>query len=138
MKIIIETVSHMSQRYNTIGDWQWFGDTLQIKVSAMGDWRKEFLVAFHELIEVALCKKAGVTEEEVDAFDLSHPELHEPGDDIRAPYHHQHSIAIDLETKMMIELDVNQNNYEEKMEHLQTLRDLYESKGKAEDSGEDT
>lgn len=123
MKIIIEVVPHASQRYNTIGDWQWFGDTLQVKVSDMGDWKKEFLVGIHEVIETMLCKEAGVTEKQVDDFDLSHPELHEPGDSIDAPYHEQHKIAIEIETRLMNELKVDEKYYEYIMEHLQTIRD---------------
>ena len=130
MKIIIEVVPHSTQRYNTIGDWQWFGDTLQIKVSDMGDWKKEFLVGIHELIEVALCKHSGVTEEEVDAFDLSHPELHEPGDDCNAPYHWQHMTAISIEDILIDRLKVDTNEYEDKMEELQEQRDADESKSK--------
>ena len=134
MKIIIETVPHTSQRYNTIGDWQWDGDTLQIKVSEMGDWRREFLVGIHELIETILCKQDGVTEEEVDKFDLSHPEIHEPGDEPDCPYSQQHNLAMLIETLLMFKLSVNQKEYEDKMEHLQTIWDLNERKDKKEKS----
>lgn len=127
MKITIETIDHSKQRYNTIGDWQWDGDNLNIKVSKMGDTRKEFLVALHELVEVFLCKNDGVTEEQVDEFDLSHPELHEPGDSIKAPYHKQHNLALDIESLVMHALGVNQEEYENLMEDLQDKRDA--SKG---------
>lgn len=126
MKIIIEVVPHQSQRYNTIGDWQWFGDTLQIKVSDMGDWKKEMLVGLHELVETLLCKRSGVTEEQVDTFDLSHPELHEPGDDCMAPYHVEHRVAIQVEEIVMKYLGVDEKEYEDKMEELQISRDIQE------------
>jgi len=29
MKVIIETVPHQKQLYETVGDWQWDGDTLR-------------------------------------------------------------------------------------------------------------
>ena len=123
MKIVIETVPHAEQRYNTIGDWQWDGSTLNIKVSQMGDWRKEMLVGVHELVETLLCKKAGVTEEQVDAFDLAHPELHEPGDSTLAPYYKQHKIAIAVEDLLIKELGVDEDEYLRKMDWLQTQRD---------------
>ena len=126
MKVIIETVSHISQRYNTIGDWQWENGNLYIKVSDMGDWRKEFLVGLHEAIETMLCKAAGVTEEEVDAFDLSHPEIHEPGDEETCPYHPMHMRAIGIEEMVMNYLNIDCASYEKVMEDLQNERDAKE------------
>lgn len=123
MKIIIEVVPHNTQRYNTIGDWQWFGETLQIKVSDMGDWRKEMLVGIHELVETLLCKKSGITEEEVDNFDLSHPKLHEPGDSCLAPYHIQHMVAIQVEEILIDKLGIIEEDYLTTMERLQDERD---------------
>lgn len=112
MRIIIETVDHKDQRYDTVGDWQVDPmlpvtdrvDTpatdLLIRVSRMADWRSEALVAVHELVEALLCKQSGVTQEMVDAWDMNwNPALPEPardgepGDDLRAPYHRQHQIA---------------------------------------------
>lgn len=125
MKVIIEVVPHITQRYNTIGDWQKFGDTLSIKVSDLGDWKKEMLVAIHELTETLLCMSDGVSEEEVDKFDIGHPELHEPGDSVDAPYHEQHKIALEVETIVMNGLHVDQEEYENKMEDLQNDYDAY-------------
>ena len=127
MKVIIETVSHISQRYNTIGDWQWEGETLHIKVSDMGDWKKELLVGVHEMVETMLCKESGVTEEQVDAFDLSHSEEHEPGENPDAPYYHQHKNAIYIEDMLMQFLGVDADEYETVMEKLQDDRDKAES-----------
>ena len=124
MKIVIEIVPHMSQRYNTIGDWQWFGETLSIKVSEMGNWKYECLVGLHEAIETILCRDAGVSEEDVDKFDLSHPELHEPGNSLEAPYHKQHLVAIAIEEILAKHLKVDLEAYENKMEWLQQQRDF--------------
>ena len=56
MKITIETIPHNTHRYPTIGDWQFLpakeGElNLSIKVSDMGDWKLESLIALHELVE---------------------------------------------------------------------------------------
>ena len=126
MKIVIETIPHMQQRYNTIGDWQWENGNLYIKVSDMGDWRKEFLVGLHEVIETMLCKAAGVTEEEVDAFDLSHPEIHEPGGEETCPYHPMHMRTIGIEEMVMNYLNIDCVSYEKVMEDLQNERDAKE------------
>lgn len=120
MRIVIETVEHKDQRYDTVGDWRYLdpstptvqvhGETLIISVSRMKDWRSEALVAVHELIEALLCKHAGITAEQVDEFDMSWEAkqfddvLHEPGDDPDAPYHLQHMTAMAFEKWMASEL----------------------------------
>ena len=92
MKILIETIPHKDQRYATAGDWQFKqgaidqntvvvnnaayaaqadgSQLLHIRVSELGDWRYEALVAVHELVEALLCKYGGITEQEVDKFDM--------------------------------------------------------------------
>jgi hypothetical protein len=63
---------------------------------AIGQCRQnETLVVVHELVEAVLCKEAGVSQREVDEFDMSFErhrkpgDLSEPGDDPKAPYQHQ-------------------------------------------------
>lgn len=98
MNVTIRIIPHNDQRYKTCGDWTFTpnGD-LDIAISLMGDWRSEMLVALHELVEVILCKNDGVTQEVVDAFDISHLSSDEPGDDQDAPYRDQHCFATAVE-----------------------------------------
>lgn len=120
MRIVIDTLPHAEQRYETGGDW--FEDpdgTWRIRVSelptktALFPEKFAFLVAFHELVEMALCKSAGVTEKQVDSFDLTYAgSFVEPGDDIEAPYYRQHQMATALERTMAAQLDVDWNEYE--------------------------
>lgn len=114
MKIILETVRHVDQRYETWGDWYYDPDgTLHIKVSAdipeLPTEDHHFLIALHELVEVWLCKKRGITAEQVDAHDFQfesegHPADAEPGDDPRAPYRNEHRFAMLIEHLMAREL----------------------------------
>jgi hypothetical protein len=114
MRIVIETVEHSAQRYDTCGDWRWLprntadpydkGDVLAITVSRMADWRSEALVAVHELVEALLCRHAGITAEQVDAWDTNG--LDEPGDDPRAPYHLQHVAATNVERQLAPLMDL--------------------------------
>jgi hypothetical protein len=98
MRIIIETIPHKLQRYPTVGDWYYVPDgTLHIVVSEMADERSMFLVALHELIEAELCNRNGVSEQAVTDFDMAHPELDDPGNDPRAPYHEEHIFAEGIE-----------------------------------------
>lgn len=118
MNIVIETIPHGDQRYETVGDW-WFGpDVLHIRVSAMGDWKKEALIAFHELAEALLCKDRDITDEQVTAFDRKFEanrqpdDNSEPGDDAAAPYRREHFFATTVERLLAAELGVDWQDYD--------------------------
>jgi hypothetical protein len=128
MNINIQTIPHKEQRYETPGDW-WFDEkgNLEIRVSDMGNLEYEGLVALHELIEVQLCKKRGITTEQVDAFDKQyeadrekglHGEDDEPGDDPQAPYKKEHFFATNLECLMCGELGLDFKEYEKTVQAL--------------------
>lgn len=119
MKIIIETIPHETQRYTTVGDWFYDENgTLHIKVSSLSDWRREVLVAIHELVEVVLCKHHGVSTELVDEFDIQFEKARvegdesEPGDDPKAPYVNKHCFATGVERLLAQVLDVKWKEYE--------------------------
>lgn len=122
--IRIETIPHEQQRYTTVGDWFYEPDgTLVIRVSKLSDNKREFLIALHELIEVKLCEAAGITQVEVDYFDMvefsyaEHPD-EEPGDNPHAPYRRQHCIATGVERLIAAELDVDWKDYEDELGNL--------------------
>src|SRR5258706_10041977 len=125
MIITIIIIDHKQQRYKTVGDWQWDKKgNLIITVSNMKDWRYNFLVAFHEQIEVMLCRARGITQEQVDNFDIEYEarrlptDESEPGDSVLAPYHNEHMFATKLEIEMAKELGVDWNEYENKINSL--------------------
>jgi len=113
-------------------------NVLNIRVSELSGWKKEMLVALHELVEVLACKHAGVTQESVDAFDIEYEKqraekladtsiseadraliaIDEPGDDPAAPYVKQHCLATGVERLMAAALDVNWHEYELEIEAL--------------------
>jgi hypothetical protein len=122
MRIVIETIPHDQQRYDTVGDWQFIGDDLIIKVSRfypnISFSNYEFLIGIHELIEAILCKAYGIKEEEVDYFDMSHEDHPDPGSLKDAPYYRQHLIATIIEKMLASELGINWDDYEEAIESL--------------------
>jgi hypothetical protein len=139
MKIVIETIPHDQQRYSTCGDWFFRKDiepspdgkmakvkeVLHINVSQLSDWRREALIAVHELVEVLLCDSAGVTQAQVDEFDKEYEKNRpaddvesEPGDDPKAPYCRQHCFATAVERMMAAEMGVNWNEYADEIESL--------------------
>jgi len=87
----------------------------------MKDQRYVFLVALHEMIEYELCKKNGITDREVVAFDVNfeaerrrniHPLEAEPGNDPRAPYRDEHDFASTIEMMVAQKLGVKWEAYE--------------------------
>lgn len=121
MNIVIKTIPHSKQRYRTCGDW-WFdkNGNLEIRVSKLGDWRYEALIAFHELREVLFSKHIGITTEQVDEFDMKyekerdageHGPEDEPGNDSKCPIFEQHIAATQAERALAYDLDVNWNEY---------------------------
>jgi hypothetical protein len=99
MRIILESIPPKEIRYSTCGDWRFEDDgTLVVNVPLFeNNDDSAFLVALHELVEAWLCRRDGVTEEEVSAWDKNNPALEEPGDSKNAPYHRQHSYAMLIE-----------------------------------------
>ena len=113
MKIRIKTKPMKSMRYCSVGDWQFLPDgTLLITVADMGNPYYEFLVARHEMDEAILCRKRGLTTEDVDKFDMAYEGDGEPGDDPASPYHKEHAFATDAEMPMAKELGVDLAEYD--------------------------
>jgi len=110
MKIILRTLDEEEDHYcgyETQGDWRfWTNGSLEATVSQMGDPDGELVVLIHELVEGYLCRKNGISSEEVSDFDRifeaerengKHTALAEPGDDPRAPYRKEHQAATIVE-----------------------------------------
>lgn len=120
--ITIKTIPHNDQAYETPGNWRFdqYGDLL-VEVSDMGNWKYQFLVALHEMVEVALCKERNIPQAVVDDFDVNyekeraegkHRPEDEPGDDPAAPYRKEHFFATNIERLMAGELGVDWEDYD--------------------------
>ncbi len=117
MKTIIESIPHATHRYPTCGDWYYQNDTLHIKVSAELPAPSRDLVVLHELAEVMMCGAAGISQEQVDAFDTEYEKNRkegdesEPGDHPDAPYFKQHQAATIIERIAASMMGVNWDNH---------------------------
>lgn len=139
MNIHIEVIPHKSQRYPTVGDWQFRNEDLYIQVSAMGNWKYEALIAHHEMTEALLCYAAGIESAVVTAFDMEFEAAREekgkrkegslvhsvpfifkdkvmtpnfePGDHPDCPYRQQHVVATMAEVQMAVALGVDWIEY---------------------------
>ena len=121
-RVNIATIDHKDQRYATVGDWYQEGGVLQLRVSKFGKHalasKYEFLVAIHELIEHQLCKYYGVTEAQVDAWDLMHEDSEDPGSLPGCLYGAAHTIATSIEMVLAQKLGLDWNAYGEAVERL--------------------
>ena len=125
MNIDIKVIPHNQQRYETVGDWFYTkSGNLSIRVSELGDWRYELLVAIHELIEVALCRYSHITQLQADNFDIAYEKARkrgdesEPGDDPACPYRIQHLLATGIEKILAALLNVDWQAYDKKVMSL--------------------
>lgn len=106
-RIVIEVIPKCRMRYDTCGDWYIEDGALHIDVVDQGSDDEQFLIALHELIEWKLCASQGISQNVVDAFDLTYEGEGEPGDDPAAPYRKAHRFAMLLEHMMAHELGLN-------------------------------
>lgn len=115
--IVVSRIPHNAQRYDTAGDWEWSADAgdgpaLVVRVDATPDWRHSFLVALHEMVEAAICRRMNITGETVTAWDLAHPDSDEPGALKGCPYRQAHREADTIERFVASSLGVDWDEYE--------------------------
>lgn len=128
MNINFLVIPHNEQRYPTCGDWWWEGDTLQIRVSDMGNPYYAWFVGAHEIDEALLCQKHGIMGKQIDEFDSAferlrerYPELigdQEPGNMSSAPYHREHEAATLMEMQRCEEFEEDWEQYDKKVNSL--------------------
>jgi hypothetical protein len=119
MNVTITTIPHSQQRYETVGDWQFDEfSNLSIKVSGTSDWRMTMAVGVHELVEALLCKDRGISEAEVDEFDMAYKGDGEPGNDPSCPYYDEHQVATIIERLLIRELGLNWQDYDRVIDAL--------------------
>jgi hypothetical protein len=107
--VILESKPYCEMRYNTLGDW-YLDETGALRVVVAKDdgvnpigVDEQKLILLHELVEVWLCEKKGITQKQVDEFDFAFEkrcEEGEPGDHPDAPYRVQHRAAMLIEHMM--------------------------------------
>lgn len=113
MKTVIQSVQKEEHRYDTDGDYFVQDGVLNIRVTKQKDWRHEFLIALHELIEEATTRNLGIKEEDIMAFDTGPlgGKSDDPGAMMEAPYHKQHVFAENIERLVAGELGIDWVEY---------------------------
>lgn len=111
MRIVIETIPHSQQRYDTQGDWLFFGDDLIIKVSEQTKLEYVICIGIHELVEAILCRKAGISSDVVDRWDMANLNDPDPGSIVGSPYANQHISAMDVEMSVANAVGISWEEY---------------------------
>jgi hypothetical protein len=116
MNIHLEVIPHENQRLNAPGDWFFSSDgDLIVRVTDLGDWRFNFLLARHEMDEALLCKHAGISVQSVDEYDTRLASKDDDPDSFTgypgAPYQAQHNDALAAEWQMARLLGVDWEEY---------------------------
>lgn len=131
--IVVQTIPHSEQRYDTVGDYFTIQEDDQhavrhFRISDMQNNDYEFLVMIHELIENHFVQKAGISDASIDEFDIRFeqdrakgkifPPDMEPGNCIDAPYHLQHLLATRIERWLADALEINWDAYDQAVNSL--------------------
>jgi len=114
--ITIKTIPHKEQDYDTVGNWKITPHEMLIFVSDMDNDDSEFVIGIHEAIEAWLCEKNGISQDDVDNWDMWYEEAREqgtaacgcpiyptsePGNDKHCPYRKEHQFTTKIE-KMLV------------------------------------
>lgn len=123
MRIIIEVVPQKMVRNEGAGDWLLNDNEIHVLVADTGDRDSNLLIGLHEAVEAYECRKAGITEAAVTAFDAAYDgPLKEPGHSQEAPYHAQHEVAMKLEQYAAHLLHVPWRRHEKRIDALFTKK----------------
>jgi hypothetical protein len=113
-------IAHKNQRYETSGDYWRVSPTVWVlHVSRMSDWRFEALVLIHEIVEMVLTTQYNIKWKDIDRFDMDNPQLDDPGDSKKAPYHWEHKWATRVERLCAWLLDVKWSEYQRDFDKLE-------------------
>jgi hypothetical protein len=58
-KITLKTIAAQEQRYQTVGDWLYVDDGVEVRATWLDNDDYTFLILIHELIEWYLCTRKG-------------------------------------------------------------------------------
>jgi hypothetical protein len=116
-RIVIDFVPQTEQRYATVGDYGEKDDVIWFKITRLSGLRSIYAL-IHEIWEKFRKDRDGVSDEAVDAFDMSHPELDDPGLSREALYHKQHMESDVLERACCVMAGDDWVDYEAEINRL--------------------
>jgi len=118
-RIIIEFIDQKDQRYDTVGDYGETEDGVWFKITKFEENpMRSIYVLMHEMWEFFRNKQLGISVEDVDDFDLSHPELDDPGLSPNSPYHKTHMESDAIERLCCVLAQDDWVDYESEIESI--------------------
>lgn len=115
--IRVDFIDQKDHRYETIGDYWETDNEMIFKITKLSGLRSIY-VLLHEIWECYLTLRNGITEKRISDFDMSHPELDDPGLSLEAPYHKEHMSSDILERSACIMAGDDWVDYEKEIEEL--------------------
>lgn len=120
LDIEIKTIPQKEQRYVTVGDYWQEGEKLIFRISDCNNRKYEWMLIIHELVEKCLNEHAGITDQQVDDYDLKSESLEEePGDEPDCPYRDQHCFATSVEKLLCAAMGLPWKEYDGFLENLE-------------------
>ena len=117
--IRIEFVGQKDQNYDTVGDYGETESEIWFKITRFNNPNYSWAILLHELAEKRLKDQDGVTDAEVDAWDLGDgKDLDDPGLDPKACYHKYHMMADALERTFIVMSGEDWIPYEQAIEEM--------------------
>ena len=120
----VEVIPQAKQRYATLGDYWTVPGTVDMDIYKISDMKNEAYhtaILVHELVEYELCKKRGLREKDIMAFDMWFEKQGlkgEPGDHTRCPYKNEHAAATDVEKAVIQAFGLRWKDYERACEEM--------------------
>jgi hypothetical protein len=96
-EIVVRFLPTKKMRYDTLGDYQEKDNQLSVHIAREGDFIEQMAILLHELTEWALVHRDGISLGSIDAWDMSHTDSPEPGEEVGCPYREAHAAAMDVE-----------------------------------------
>lgn len=130
----LKAQSPKKMRYLTIGDYFKAKDGWDVVTADLGYSDYNFLILLHELIELYLTQKRGITEPKIKKFDEwferektkgRFQNIIEAGFHPKAPYRREHVFATKIERLIAKELKVNWGKYYKTMDQIWEVIEKY-------------
>jgi len=108
----VQLVTQKAMPYDCLDDHRIIGDTLVVKIVDQENDLYNRLLLIHALVEHTVAQMTGVTDSQIDGFDMNYQGDGEPGDDVDAPYRDAHCLGVAVERMICAHLHVPYTQYE--------------------------
>jgi hypothetical protein len=115
----VKFIPQSEQRFSEIGQVGDYWETetsIEFRITELDNPAYSYAILLHELHEKFRNNQLGIKDEDVDAFDLAHPELDDPGLSPEACYHKTHMESDALERLFIILAGADWTAYEAAIE----------------------